>query len=327
MAGNRTSGGNGVNTMGRYPNYGMPPRNNPGQTRPPQGNKKVNPNQKMIMEQDKKILAARQQRALENLEYRRKLESINKTRGGIDRTIYKLAADVKPKKERDYFYIMRKWISFFMFLFILITIAVFALSYLKLPQIPDQYISLFTKSEVVTEGEAAVITDKYSVFDPVFGFIKNLTGKILNKEISLGESPLYDMMLAKSEIGMTDKIAGIVLEYFPIAIIIYAITALITMIKAFLGIFGSRIFKNFGLCAFIMIICGGIVAFGALAYLTEPTQSMAYGEIVNILINGVLGKGGFTAGYGLLALVAIPVLVLLFSMFARKRVPYSIFDN
>lgn len=326
MAGNRTGGGNGVNTMGRYPNYGMPSTNNPSQARS-QGKNKMDPKQKTMTQQNRKVLAARQQRALENLEYRTKLESINQTRGGIDRTIYKLAADVKPKKERDYFYIMRKGISFLMFLFILITIALFALSYLKIEQIPDQYISLFTKSEVVTEGEAPVVTDKYSVLDPVFGFIKNLTGKLLNKEISLGESPLYDMMLAKSEIGMTDKIAGIVLEYFPIAIIIYAITALIAMLKAFFGMFGRRIFKNFGLCAFIMIICGGIVAFGALAYLTELSASMAYGEIVNILINGVMGKGGFTAGYGLLGLITIPVLVLLFSMFAKKRVPYSIFDN
>ena len=33
------------------------------------------------------------------------------------------------------------------------------------------------------------------------------------------------------------------------------------------------------------------------------------------------------AGYGLIALVVIPVIMVILSIFARKKVPYSIFDK
>lgn len=364
MADNRLGGMN-TGAMGGYPNmggypspYGNMPQNSNASGASAQGkqkkSKKLSPKEMAERKHYKKVLIARQKHALENVQYRRKVEAINASRGGMDRTIYKLAADVKPKKERDYFYVMRKPISFFMFLFLLITIALFALSYIKLEQIPAKYISLFSETEVIeevleeeteteeeikaaqegeegeeTEEEAVAEEDgtHYSVLDPVFGFIKNLTGKLLNKEIVLGESPLYDKMLAKSEIGMTDMVAKIVLEYFPVFIIIYILIALIMMFKAFFGIFGRRIFKKFGLGSILMIICGAVVALAGLAFITEPNANMAYADIINILLNGVTKKGGFAAGFGLLGLIAIPVVTLLFSMFARKRVPYSIFDN
>jgi hypothetical protein len=365
MADNRLGGMN-QGVMGGYPNMGgypspygnMPTNPNTNRANAQEKTKKskiLSPKEMAERKRNKKVLITRQKYALENVEYRRKMESINSSRGGMDRTIYKLAADVKPKKERDYFYIMRKGICFLMFLFLLVTIALFALSYIKLEQIPSKFTAVFAETEVIeapvdeenegveeevkaanegedtVEEEVVALADEdgvyYSVLDPVFGFIKNLTGKFLNKEIVLGESPLYDQMLAKSEIGMSDMVAKIVLEYFPIAIIIYALTALFMMFKAFFGMFGKRIFKKFGLGSIIMIIFGAVVALAGLAFTTEPNLKMAYVDIINILIGGITNKGGFTAGYGLLGLIAIPVLTLILSMFARKRVPYNIFDN
>jgi hypothetical protein len=361
MADNRLGGMN-TGAMGGHPNrggypspYGNVPSsstNRASATEKGKKTKKFSTRELAERKHNKKVMVTRQKYALENVEYRRKMEAINSSRGGIDRTIYKLAADTKPKKERDYFYIMRKGMCFLMFLLILVTIAVYALSYVKVEQIPDEYIALFAQTEAVEEiidteegeesevkqaGEEAENDEKpvevdatgeyYSVLDPVFGFIKNLSGKLINKEIVLGDSPQYDKMLAKSEVGMTDIVARIALEYFPAALIIYALTALFMMFKTFFGMFGRRIFKKFGLGSIIMIICGGVVALAGLAFTTEPNLKMAYGDIVNILINGVTKKGGFTAGFGLLGLIAIPVLTLIMSMFARKKVPYNIFDN
>ncbi len=361
MANNRMGGMN-IGAVGGHPNRATQPYNKPMSSSASKGKKKqLSVKEQAERKRMKKVLIARQQYALENLEYRRKIEAINSSRGGMDRTIYKLAADVKPRKERDYFYIMRKSICFLMFLLLLVSLAGFALSYIKVEQIPKKYIAVYAETEAAPvavdeekeEGEEQEIktteTDQegeeaeegeegseqakaesgeyYSVLDPIFGFIKNISGKLLNKEISLGESPLYDKMLAKSEVGMTDIVARIALEYFPVAIIIYAITALIMMFKAFFSLFGKRIFKKFGLGSIIMIICGGIIALAGLAFMTEPNLKMAYGNIVNILLNGILGKGGFAAGYGLVGIIAIPVLILILSIFAKKRVPYSIFDN
>lgn len=308
---------------GGHSPYGMP---NQTGGKPNKKRKPLTPKQKAQIMQERKALAARQQMAMRNAEYRRKIEAINQSRGGLDRTLYKLAEDRKPKKERDYFYVMRKGVCFLMFLFIIVTISVFVLSYLNLQMIPKKYISMFINIEISEEGQAS-ITAEHFVTDPIFGFIKNISGKIMKNPISLGESPLYDEMLAKSEIGMGSIVTKIALEYFPIALIIYVITALIMMLKAFLGIFGKRIFKKFGLGSFILIICGGITAFGGLIYITEPNAPIAYAAIIDLLTGGVTGKSGFTAGYGLLALIALPILVLLCSMFCKKRVPYSIFDN
>lgn len=354
MANSTLGGYNNYNARGSYPNYGMPNQQPVKSAAPVKKSKKEQKQEakKLQSKEYNKVMRARQERALENIEYRRKVEAINQNYGGMDRAIYKLAADVKPRKEKDYFFVMRKGACFFTFLFTLVTIAVFVLSYLKLDLIPAEYISIYIETEAapVEEGEGPVaeaageneadeeadeeeeeagsdVLASYSVLDPVFGFIKHLTGKFLNKEVVLGESPLYDAMVAKSEVGMADMVAGIALEYFPAFIIIYIITAIIMFFKAFFAMFGRRIFKCFGLGSFIMILCGGVMALAGLAFTTEPGAAMAYGDIINILIGGIMGTGGFTAGYGLLGLIVIPVLTLIFSMFARKKVPYSIFDN
>lgn len=337
MADNRPRKMNNASTMGRNPGYGMPLYNNPYQ---PGGPRKINsngnPNQRMMPPPNSNAMRPRPQRPMDNCDNSKRVAPTNTARGNAGAVKNKIVDDVKPKKQRDYFYVMRKGVCFFLFLLFLVTIALFALSYLKIELIPEQFIAAFVEdeaSEQIAEDEEeeapveTAVVKSYSILDPVFGFIKHLTGKVFNKEIILGDSPLYDEMLLKSEIGMVDKVAGIVLEYFPIAIIIYILTVLIIMFKAFFGIFGRRIFKRFGLGSIIMIICGALVALSGLAFRTEPNATMAYAGILDILIGVFTKSSTFVAGYGLLAIIAIPVLTLIFSIFARKKIPYSIFDN
>ena len=316
-------------------------------------------------------LAERQRYAQENNLYRRKIESIN-GRGGVDTYYYRLPNDEK-KRGKDYFFVMRKFVCFLMFLLMLVAIAYFALSFMKFSILPanmQHYGALFVETEpkaaeeVDEEGEGeeeeaseadytriygegeeeeeegeeeeeeeggetapAFDGDTYYALDPLFGAIKYWSNRLLNSEINLGESPMYDAMIAKYEAGMTDTIAPIVILVLPLAFVIYIITALVLMIKAFLGMFGKRIFKCFGLGAIIMLLCGVVIALGGLAFATSIDMAMDFGGIVNVLIGTFTGVGGVTGGYGLLALLGLPLVVLILSMFARKRIPYSIFDT
>lgn len=317
-------------------------------------------------------LAERQQYAKENNVYRRKIEAIN-GRGGIDTYYYRLPNDEK-QRGKDYFFVMRKFVCFLMFLFMLVTIAYFALSYLKfsfLPENMQSYGALFIETEAKVEepaegegegeegdeelaesadhfaiyaegdeeegegeegdeeeaADTATPAVTYNALDPVFGAIKYWSNKLLNKEINLGDSPLYDSMIATYEVGMTDSIAPYIILAMPIAIIIYVITALILMIKAFLAMFGKRIFKCFGLGAIVMLLCAGVVALGGLAALAGVDGTLDFGAIVNVLIGAFTNPGGLVGGYGLLILLVLPLLVLILSMFARKKIPYSIFDT
>ena len=319
-------------------------------------------------------LRARQNYATENARYRAKIAAV----GGIDNRYYTLPEDKKQRKEKDYFFVMRKFVCFIMMLLMLVSVAYFALNYVKIEAIPSQFTALFMETEAKktetpsgeetpseeetpsdteasnadeTETETGDETgdktetgdetgDKtetgdeektdtgiyYSALDPIFGFIKYVGNK-LNMDINIGESPLYDAMIAKVEVGMADTIAQYIILAFPVAMIVYIITALVMFIKCFIGMCGRRITKLLPLGSIVMLLCAAITAFGGLAYITDVAGKMNYGGIVTVLIGGVTGAGGFTGGYGLLILLGLPLITFILSLFAKKKVPYSIFDT
>ena len=309
-----------------------------------------------------RTLRNRQNYALENSIYRRKIEAIN-GRGGISTDVYRLPADVK-KKNKDYFFVMRKFVCFLMFLLLLVCVAYFVLGYVKIDAIPEQYTALFMETEAKAEEAAEEDEDEakdadvsvvyaadeetdgaseekadgeeekassfagtaYGVLDPIFGALKYWGAK-LNVSINLGASPLYDSLISKYEVGMADSLAGYIILAFPFGLILYLIIALVMMIKAFIGMFGRRIVKRFGLGSLLMIVFGALTAFAGLAFTTDVAEKMNFGDILNLFMGIFNGSGGFTGGYGLILIIALPLLVLILSMFARKKVPYSIFDT
>lgn len=382
----------------------------------------------------------RQNFAVENADYRAKISAID-GQGGIDSRYYHLPEDVKPKREKDYFFIMRKMVCFLMCIVLLVSVAYFALSVVKVDAIPGQYLALFMETEAKADetgdetgeddenggedeatpenadgdeenGETGDETGDgedgngeeseapkakfdgvlYDALDPVFGFIKyvgNLVGidldlsKLTAKEedkkeevdgetdgeegeeneatpenadgdetegdaeggegaegeegdtktsgvavtISIGQSPLYDSMMSKVEVGMEDDIASYIMIGFPVAILIYIITAIIMAFKAFFGMFGRRIYKGFGIGSIVMILCTVVVAFGGLAYTTPIDGTMNFAGIVDILFGAFTGVGGFTGGYGLVIMLVLPIITFVFGLFAKKKIPYSIFDT
>ena len=148
------------------------------------------------------------------------------------------------------------------------------------------------------------------------------------------------------------QIAGMAWQYFPIVLIVGALMAVIILIISFLSLFGRRIFKGFGFMSIIMLVAGLVAFVAGLAasgnYMGNPmiledgtaTSVIDFSQIMNFamgLINGAPATAidpetmveplKLVAGYGLIIVLAIPVVMLILSFFARKKVPYSIFDK
>lgn len=247
----------------------------------------------------------------------------------------RLEKEKRIRKGRDYFYVMRKLVCFIMFLLFALCIGLFAVGYLG---IMPEYTSLFVEPDYTPQAERLDTEDEegnlipyedksehFSSVDPIFGFLKKTLGGM-----DLGDSPKYDAISGKVEAGVADMISKIVMTYFPIALLLYIIVALISMVRAFLGMFGKRIYRLFGLSAFWMILLMLIVIIGGVASNMPVEQNLDFGQIVPFLTSAILpsdGTGPTTAaGYGLLAMVALPLVILLLSIFNKKKVPYSIFD-
>lgn len=398
--GNGSYGSTGYSPYGQGMGYGAPRPSGGNNGNGKKGGKKKQ-SKKDAKIAERKIKARtqreRQRYAVQNVKYRRKVEAVD-GRGGIDISYFRMPEDVKPKKGKDYFFVMRKFVCFLMFLILLISIAYFALGFVKIDAIPANYTALFIETEKKAEevkepddeggenggeegGEAsnadvsgilradgdetpstgegeegegnegeegdgeekkdenAFDGTAYGALDPIFGFLK-FVGRKVGIEINLGESPMYDALIAKFEAGMADSIAQYVILAFPVALILYIITAFVMMLKAFFGMFGKRIFKCFGLGSIFMIIFAAVTALGGLAFITEVNAKIDFKGIIKILIGGIpgtegmvnqimgtTGSGGFSGGYGLLIILVLPIITLILSMFCRKKVPYSIFDT
>ena len=189
-----------------------------------------------------------------------------------------------------------------------------------------------TEGEEGEEGEEAVEEDT----SVKFGYVSANT----------------DIDPAAREEDSMGTVASMAFDYAPVVLVAGAVFALIIFILAFLSLFGRRIFKGFGIMSIIMLLGGiGILIAGMAAmgnYMGYPAYD-AEGTVVSVLDFGKISDFMFgvfsgapetaldpevdamplklVAGYGLIALVVIPVIMLILSIFARKKVPYSIFDK
>lgn len=160
----------------------------------------------------------------------------------------------------------------------------------------------------------------YNLGDPLFGWIKYVAGKV-NFSLSLGESPWYDAQVAKTETGMLDTLAPILILAYPPFIVIYALLALALMVQTLICFASGdrRIFRFTGIQNIILFLCGAIIMIGCFASATEIDAAMDFGGIVNFLLGGVTGAGGFTAGYGLLIMLALPLVEFILSFFLLEK--------
>lgn len=262
--------------------------------------------------------------------------------------IYRREKEKRIRMGRDYFFVMRKFVCFLMFLLFAVCIGLFVVGYMDLF---PQYTSLYTEPDYTpieerldedVDGVLVPYKDKskfFTTFDPIFGIIKKIPLDFL---ADIGASPKYQEMAVEAEGGNGDMLSSMVLTYYPIALILFIVIALINMFKALLGMFGRRVYRMFGFSAIWMIICAAVVMLAGVA-LNMPTEqsTIDFAKLLPFLTDGFLQytkpvpfiaslmaplAGPNAAGIGLLAMVLLPLILFILSIFARKKVPYSIFD-
>jgi len=239
----------------------------------------------------------------------------------------------QKRKERDYFFVMRKGVCFFMMLFALIIFVVIAqvimFGITGLPVV-DSYTAMF---------EEPGIADFVPFGDAVYGLIDKVIGgdNAALFTFQANADAVASGVQAHPEDTM-GSIAVMLVQYYPAAIVILAIFALVVAILCFCSLFGKKIYKGFGALAIVMLVMGLIITVAGLAVLGAksgaPYIDTTTGLLVSVLdfsnfINFLTGAEGlvYTAGFGLVVAIAGSLLLLLFSIFARRKVPYSIFDR
>ena len=248
-----------------------------------------------------------------------------------------------------------------------------------------QFTSVFQIKDMTPESERADTTDEegntvqykentqYVTFmELIMGSVNNLTGGSSDEgeaevqadgdEGDVAEeeaggfdtsTPFYDGYVAMAEVkGISDDISVTLVKFMPFALVAFLLFALWYMVKAFLALFGKRVFKNFGLGSILMLICAAIPIVIAISMISiyaaeagAESVSLQFGVIGDYfggafktgleLLNasqaaeaseGTLTVLPFYMGYGQLVLLVLPVVTLLLSFGARRKIPYSIFD-
>lgn len=147
-------------------------------------------------------------------------------------------------------------------------------------------------------------------------------------------------------------IAQIAFPYFPLALALSALGVLILLLISLFALFGRRIFKGFFILALILVIAGVLTFIAADAaagiFMGNPVLNED-GTVVSVIdftrivefLTGAFTPAPLTAidpeiaieplplvaGYGTLALLVLPIIMLLLSFFVKRKVPYSIFDK
>lgn len=161
----------------------------------------------------------------------------------------------------------------------------------------------------------------YKFSDPVYGWIKYIAG-LFEKDVSIGESAWYDGQIAKvRDAGMEDKLASILIQAFPPAIMLYVLFALALTIKTFIcwASGDRRIYRHTSIESLIMFLLAAVVLLGGYATTVGVTGKMEFANIVNYVIGGITGTGGFTAGYGMIIMLGLPLIGFILSFFLLEK--------
>ncbi len=190
-------------------------------------------------------------------------------------------------------------IALFMFVVIAAT-ALGAISNLNL----DSYVAAYIEPGVNAEDNVNI-----SIIDPVLGIIKDLA------KVNL-DSNFYKSYLSDNTDG-ADVMTKIALYAVPIAALIIIIFAFIGFIKAIVALCAKKTLSGqvkkygFGFISIVMFLCALIMTAGGL-YVAELEITKA--------VDYLLQKSPvLNVGYGMYALLAIPVIAFICSLCAYKK--------
>lgn len=217
--------------------------------------------------------------------------------------------------------------------------------------VPAETTDAENKGEETPEGEASkIIAEAAGEEDAEEGEVNDgEEGESISKPIEM-----TDELKAQARAEDTRySLATMVFEYFPILLAVGAVFALVIFLISLFSLFGRRIYRGFFWLSLIMVIAGvaaffaGMVAMGnnlgAPYYLEDGVTLVSiidFTQVTYFLTGAFTGAPEtaldptvsvmpleMVAGYGLLIVVALPIIMLILSLFTKRKVPYSIFDK
>ncbi|HKL73748.1 MAG TPA: hypothetical protein VJ903_02530 [Clostridia bacterium] len=193
--------------------------------------------------------------------------------------------------------------QFFIMLFMLIILAVAVVGFFNIANI-DSYVAIYIEPGVTEETNINI-----GLLDPVLGIVK----KIASVDV---DSFYYDNYMSNISDNV-DIMTKVSLYAVPVAALLIIICALIGFFKAIVALCSKKhlngMYKKykFGFLSIVMLLCALILVVGGI---------FASGmEIAAILDFVLLNSTVLYAGYGLYAVVILPMLMFLLSCGSYKK--------
>lgn len=210
------------------------------------------------------------------------------------------SSNVKSKK----LYEKKRGVALFIVaLFMLVVILASALGVVNLLNL-DAYVAAYIQPGIQAEDNVNI-----SILDPILGTIKDLA------KVNL-DSNFYKSYLADNTAD-ADVITKIALYAVPVAALLIIVFAFIGFIKAIVALFAKKTLSGqvkkygFGFISIVMFLCALIMAAGGI-YVAEIEITKA--------LDYLIGKSTvLNAGYGMYALIAIPIITFVCSCCAYKK--------
>ncbi|MBR1747516.1 MAG: hypothetical protein IJ735_04820 [Clostridia bacterium] len=227
-----------------------------------------------------------------------------------------VAPAVVPKNRRAK---KRGFFLFLIMLIMLLTVAIAVTYFLNIATI-DQYVSLYKipdgkEIEVVdeeTEEVTTEIVDAYvALTDAPVGMVKNFVS-----DLSL-ESEYYNNFI-DGKLDDAEAMKKIAVFAVPVAAVVIIVCAVIGLIKALVALFSRKksdgYYKKvrFGFLAILMFLCGLVLAVGGLY-----VSGLGFEGAIDFL---TLKSEVMQAGYGLYAMIGLPILTFIFTCVAYKKI-------
>jgi hypothetical protein len=188
-------------------------------------------------------------------------------------------------------------------LFLLVVLAVALLSFFNIDA-TESFVSVYVKKGVNEETSVNI-----GLLDPIFGLVK----KVAKADV---DSFYFDSYISNMS-AETDIMTKISLYAVPIAALLIVVSALIGFFKSIAALiskrYGNGFYKKykFGFMSLVMLLSALILLVGGM---------FASGAEISSILDFVLGKtNALNAGYGLYALIVLPIITFLLSLVSYKK--------
>jgi hypothetical protein len=188
-------------------------------------------------------------------------------------------------------------------IFMLVVLAVALLSFFNIDAV-EGFVAVYVKKGVTEETNINI-----GLLDPIFGLVK----KIAKADV---DSFYFDSYVSNMS-AETDIMTKISLYAVPVAALLIVVCALIGFLKSIAALIskkhGNGLYKKykFGFLSLVMFLSGLVLLVGGM---------FASGAEITVVLDFILGKtNALAAGYGLYALIVLPIITFILSCVSYKK--------